>query len=170
MILETERLYLRKITPDDRADLCEILQDAETMYAYEHPFSDEEADSWMDKIFQSYINFGYGPLGVILKASGDFLGQAGLSGQKCEGDDILEIGYLLKKRFWHNGYALEAALAVKKYAFDTLKADTVYSKIKYNNFPSQRIAERLGMKRLKDFNVFYYGKDMLHYLYAVSSK
>lgn len=170
MILETERLYLRRIIADDRADLCEILQDAETMYAYEHPFSDEEADRWIDKILQSYDTFSYGPMAVISKTNGSFVGQAGLSMQKCDGDDILEIGYLLKKRFWHNGYAIEAALAVKRYAFEVLKAQTVYSKIKYNNFPSQRVAERLGMRRIKDFNVFYYGKDMLHYLYAVSVK
>ena len=42
-ILETERLYLRKMTQEDYPALCEMLQDKEVMYAYEHAFSDKEA-------------------------------------------------------------------------------------------------------------------------------
>ncbi|MFQ8599545.1 MAG: GNAT family N-acetyltransferase [Oscillospiraceae bacterium] len=42
-VLQTERLLLRRLTEDDWEDLCEILQDAETMYAYEHAFSEREA-------------------------------------------------------------------------------------------------------------------------------
>lgn len=45
MILETQRLTLREMTQDDYADLCKILQDKEVMYAYEHAFSDEEAQA-----------------------------------------------------------------------------------------------------------------------------
>lgn len=42
MIIETERLYLRKLMQSDFEALCRILQDDETMYAYEGAFSDEE--------------------------------------------------------------------------------------------------------------------------------
>ena len=42
MILETERLYLRELNEADFGALCEILQDEETMYAYEGAFSDHE--------------------------------------------------------------------------------------------------------------------------------
>ena len=42
MIFETERLYLRKITQDDLADLAEILQNPNVMYAYEHDFSEKD--------------------------------------------------------------------------------------------------------------------------------
>ena len=41
LILETERLYLRKLNKDDFSNLCSILQDAQVMYAYEHAFSDD---------------------------------------------------------------------------------------------------------------------------------
>lgn len=44
MVLETERLWLREMTGADTADLAEILQDAETMAAYEHPFTDAEVE------------------------------------------------------------------------------------------------------------------------------
>lgn len=74
MILETERLYLRKLTPADRAALCETLQDKEAMYAYEHAFSDEEADAWLARQIARYREDGFGLWAVIRKEDGAFLG------------------------------------------------------------------------------------------------
>lgn len=47
MILETERLYLRKLCQFDYKALCKILQEKDVMYAYEHAFSDEEVEAWL---------------------------------------------------------------------------------------------------------------------------
>jgi ribosomal-protein-alanine N-acetyltransferase len=49
MIFETNRLLLRELEQKDFSDLCEILQDKKVMYAYEHAFSDEEVQQWLDK-------------------------------------------------------------------------------------------------------------------------
>ena len=49
MILETERLYLREMNQSDFDSLCSILQDEDTMYAYEGAFSDDEVQEWLDK-------------------------------------------------------------------------------------------------------------------------
>lgn len=49
MILETERLYLREMNQCDFKSLCKILQDEETMAAYEGAFSDSEAQEWLDR-------------------------------------------------------------------------------------------------------------------------
>ncbi len=46
MILETERLYLRELRKEDRTALCEMLQDAEVMYAYEHALTSGSRGSW----------------------------------------------------------------------------------------------------------------------------
>ena len=54
MILETERTYLRKIEQSDFSALCKILQDKEVMYAYEHAFSCEEVQEWLDKQLKRY--------------------------------------------------------------------------------------------------------------------
>ena len=59
-VVETERLLLRPLTPADRGDLCEILQDKETMYAYEHAFSDEEVDQWLQNQLRRYREEGFG--------------------------------------------------------------------------------------------------------------
>ncbi len=49
MIFETERLYLREMNQADFHSLCQILQDEDTMYAYEGAFSDEEVQEWLDR-------------------------------------------------------------------------------------------------------------------------
>ena len=49
MILETERLYMREMTQEDFQSLCKIMQDEETMYAYEGAFSDVEVQEWIDR-------------------------------------------------------------------------------------------------------------------------
>ena len=169
-ILETERLILREMTQDDYGDLCEILQDKETMYAYEHAFSADEAQAWLEKQISRYKNDGFGLWAVILKTSGEFVGQCGITRQDIEGDTVPEIGYLLKRKHWHNGYASEAAKACKNYAFETLGFDRVYSIIRDNNYASQRVAERNGMKAVKTFIKHYYGMDMPHIVYCADKK
>ncbi|MEG1560447.1 MAG: GNAT family N-acetyltransferase [Clostridia bacterium] len=47
--------------------------------------------------------------------------------QDYDGKSVIEVGYLFQKAFWHNGYAQEAAIACKKYAFEKLNANEVFS-------------------------------------------
>ena len=70
MILETERLFLRTLTANDYAGLCDILQDEKVMYAYEHAFSDEEVLHWLNRQLQRYRENGFGLWAVVLKHSG----------------------------------------------------------------------------------------------------
>ena len=167
MILETERLYLRKLTLADRAALCETLQDKEAMYAYEHAFSDEEADAWLARQIARYQEDGFGLWAVIRKEDGAFLGQCGITMQDIYGERVPEIGYLLARRYWHKGYATEAARACKQYAFETLGLPAVYSIIRENNLPSRRVAERNGMRVVGTLIKHYYGFAMPHLVYRV---
>lgn len=167
-ILETERVYLRQMTQADYQELCEMLQDAEVMYAYEHGFSDEEVQAWLDKQLTRYSEDGIGLWAVINKASGAFVGQAGLTWQETDQGQELEIGYLLKKRYWHQGYATEAAEACKEYAFYVLGSNRVTAIIRDSNTASQRVAERIGMKPERQFVKHYYGMDMPHIIYSIS--
>lgn len=81
--------------------------------------------------------------------------------------EVLEIGYLFKRRHWHKGYATEAASGCKRYAFEVLKELEVFSIIRDTNDASQRVAERVGMKKRGQFLKSYYGMDMLHYVFSV---
>lgn len=171
-MIQTERLLLREMTAEDRKDLNEILQDTEVMYAYEHPFSDEEVTEWFDRQLRRYEEYEhkFGLWAVVLRETGEMIGQTGLTLQNCGEEQLLEIGYLFKKRHWHNGYATEAVIACKEYAFQTLKFPVVYSIIRENNLPSRRVAERNGMKPVKQVVKHYYGMDMPHIIYCVTNK
>lgn len=167
VIVETARTYLREMQQSDLTSLCKILQDEEVMYAYEHAFSIEESQEWLDKQLKRYREYGFGLWAVILKETEIMIGQCGLTKQDCDGLEVLEIGYLFQKAYWHNGYAVEAAVACKKYAFETLKANEVYSIIRDNNIASQNVAIRNGMKQKGQFTKYYYGITMPHFIYSV---
>jgi len=169
IILETQRLFLREFSQKDYNDLCEILQDEDVMYAYEHAFSEEEVDDWYNRQIERYKEDGFGLWAVIHKETGEFLGQCGLTIQRLNDKEYLEIGYLFKKKYWHNGYATEAASGCKRYAFDLLKADSVYSIIRDINTASQNVAVRLGMTISEEIVKHYYNIDMPHYIFEVKN-
>lgn len=168
MILETERLHLREMTQNDYSALCKILQDEEVMYAYEHAFSDDEVRQWLDKNLARYKQYGFGLWAVVLKETGEMIGQCGLTMQDCFDGQVLEVGYLFQKDYWHKGYATEAAIACKNYAFDTLHIKEVYSIIRNNNFPSQKVAERNSMTVCGEIVKHYMGIDMPHLVYKTA--
>jgi RimJ/RimL family protein N-acetyltransferase len=87
--------------------------------------------------------------------------------QENEGKEILEIGYLFKKKHWKKGYATEAAKACRDYTFEVLKVENVYSIIRDSNTASQNVALRIGMKKVSETMKRYYDMDMLHYVYEI---
>ena len=170
MILETERLYLREMEQSDFDSLCKILKDEETMYAYEGAFNDAEVQEWLDKQFSRYDKYGFGLWAVILKKTDVMIGQCGLTMQQWKEKELLEIGYLFQRSYWHKGYATEAAKACKKYAFEVLNADEVCSIIRDTNIASQKVAIRNDMIATDTWTKHYRGVDMPHNCYVVQRK
>ena len=166
-ILETERLYLRKMNDQDLDSLSRILQDEDTMYAYNGAFDDVETKQWLERQLMRYEQYGYGLWAVVLKENHQMIGQCGLTMQPWKEQELLEIGYLFLKEYWHHGYAIEAAKACKDYAFTVLDAKEVYSIIRDTNKASQNVAKRNGMKVIDQWVKHYRGIDMLHDLYCV---
>lgn len=166
MIIQTERLMLREMTEADYPSLCRILQDREVMYAYNGPFTADEVRHWLDRQIVRYREDSHGLWAVVLKETGEMIGQCGLTWQDYNDYKVLEIGYLFQKAHWHRGYASEAAIACKDYAFNQLGADKVYSIIRDTNTASQKVAKRNGMTCVDTFIKHYRGMDMMHYLYC----
>lgn len=164
-ILETPRLLLREMTTSDLPAICRVLQDEKTMYAYERAFSDEEAQAWLNNQLRRYREDGFGLWAVVLKESGEIIGQCGITLQDVNGEWIPEVGYLFERAYWHQGFATEAAIACKEYAFSVLGLDTVYSIIRDNNIASQNVAKRNGMTICGRIVKHYYGMDMPHLVY-----
>ncbi len=168
--MESKRLRFRKMIQADFSDLCKILQDDEVMYAYEGAFSDEMAQSWLDNQIKRYNENGLGLYAVILKETDEFIGQCGLTKQMWDDTEVLEVGYLFNKEYWHMGYATEAAVAWKEYAFNELGAAQVYSIIRETNIPSQNVAIRNGMEVAGSTVKHYRGFVMPHFVYVAYNK
>ena len=168
MVLETDRLYLREMNQNDFHSLCKILQDEDTMSAYEGAFSNEEVQEWLDRQISRYQQWKFGLWAVILKETQEMIGQCGLTMQPWKDKEVLEIGYLFERSYWHRGYATEAAKACKKYAFEILKANEVCSIIRDTNIASQNVAVRNGMTKMDTWTKNYRGVEMPHNRYVVA--
>lgn len=165
-ILETKRLYLREMTQADFKALCKILQDEETMQAYEGAFSDQETQEWLNRQIARYGKWGFGLWAVVLKETDEMIGQCGLTMQPWKNQEVLEIGYLFNRLYWHNGYATEAAKACKKYAFEILGTSEVCSIIRDTNTASQNVALRNGLTASDSWTKHYRGVEMPHTRYV----
>jgi len=167
IILETERLTLREMTLDDLPATREIVCDEKTMNAWNGAWSEEENLAGLEKQLRGYRENGFGRWAVILKETNAFIGTCGLQWCETDMDKVLEIGYLFNRAYWHKGYAAEAAIACKHYAFNVLGFDEVFSLIRDTNISSMNVAIRNGMTIRRQFIKHYKGVDMPHYVFSV---
>ena len=133
MIIETERLKLREYTFDDFDSLYEILSDEETMRHYPEPFDEEKVRGWLQWNIDNYAEYGFGLWAVVLKETGEMIGDCGITIQNIDGELLPEIGYHIHKKYWRQGYGSEAAKAVRDWAFENTNYDCLYSYMKYTN-------------------------------------
>lgn len=142
--LETQRLLLRPMRSTDLEALLLIFTDPRVMAAFDHPpFTREQMQRWLQRNLDHQNELGYGLFSVILKESGELIGDCGL--EQMEDQNAAELGYDLRSEFWNRGYATEAACAIRVYAFEVLKLPRLISLIRVGNLPSKRVAEKVGM-------------------------
>ena len=166
-ILETERLALRNLTLDDFSATREIVCDEQTMQAWNGAWSEDENLESLQRQMRGYSEDGFGRWAVELKETGKVIGICGLQWCDTDKDRVLEIGYLFNRAYWHNGYAAEAAIACKQYAFDELGYDEVFSLVRDTNIASMNVAIRNGMIVRERYIKHYKGEDMPHYVFSV---
>lgn len=150
-IIETERLYLRELQIDDKKELMKVLSDSESMQFYPYPFSEEEVEKWIQWNIENYKKYKHGLWAVILKDGNVFIGDCGVTMQNIDDKTVPEIGYHIIKKYCKMGYASEAALACKEYAFRVLQYTDIFSYTTIRNIPSQKVAEKIGMLFYKYF-------------------
>ncbi|WP_313354379.1 GNAT family N-acetyltransferase [Microbacterium sp.] len=167
MILTTPRLDLRELTDDDLPALRAILQDPETMTAYEGAFDEDMVQAWLARQKNRYRDDGFGLWAVILRETGEMIGQCGLTRQPILGEDVIEVGYLFTRSHWHRGYAIEAATGCRDHAFTVLGTDRVWAQVRDTNIASMNVAIRLGMTVRGRFVKHYRGVDMPHLAFAI---
>jgi RimJ/RimL family protein N-acetyltransferase len=151
-ILETPRLILREFLPEDADALALVLSDPEAMRYYPTPFDRAGVEEWIARSRRRYANDGVGLWAMVLKATGELIGDCGIIKQEVDGDSLYEIGYHLRRGFWGQGLATEAARACKEWGFANLPIDRMISLIRPENVPSRRVAERNGMTIWKEID------------------
>lgn len=166
VVLETERLVLRTLVPDDLDALAAIYADPEVRRFFPDGALDRDETreelEWMIDV--DYARYGYGLWATVLRATGELIGRCGLlpwavvtSERAALGLDgppedpadaeriEVELAYLLARPHWGRGLATEAARPIVAYAFERLGADRVICLIDEGNDASRRVAERVGM-------------------------
>ena len=150
--LETERLIMRQFREADTDEYAELCADEEVMrYVGGKALTRAEAWRQMAMLVGHWQLRGYGFWAVEEKASGALVGRVGC--WRPEGWLDFEVGWTLARKFWGRGYATEAARAAMGYAFTRLGREHVVSIIHPDNVRSIRVAERLGERYLRDWEV-----------------
>ena len=142
--LETERLLLRELRGGDWDAYAVMTADAEVMrYIGEGRTLDRET-TWraIAGMLGHWQLLGYGMWALEEKATGRFVGRAGFIDPP--GWPGFELGWLLGREHWGQGFATEAAARCLRYAFEDLGRERVISLIRPDNVRSARVAERLG--------------------------
>ncbi len=163
--LRTERCLLTPMTPEDADGIAAFLLDPRVMWAWERVFTREDVDEWIRRSMREYAQWGYSMMTARLH-SGDIIGRAGLRRDVVEGEEIVEIGWILARPYWGRGYATEWARALLAVAPALAGTRRVVAEIRPENAASARVALRAGMKKVGSFVKPYRGRSLLHDLYA----
>ncbi|AFY60184.1 GNAT family N-acetyltransferase [Synechococcus sp. PCC 6312] len=143
--LETTRMILRPMTLADSHDLLLVLSDPDAMKFYPQPFDDQMTKTWINCNRQRYRDHGFGLWALVLKKSGQVIGDCGLVLQEVNGVEMVELGFHVQRQLWGQGLATEAAQACCQYGFSQLKLKRLICLIHPQNLASRRVAEKIGM-------------------------
>lgn len=151
MVLETERLILREMDQNDYDALYAVLADSDIMEHYPYTFDEARVRSWIARNIERYQTDGFGLWAVVLKETGEMIGDCGITMQLIHGTMQPEVGYHIRADQQRKGYASEAAAGCIRWAFANHDFPAVYSYMKYTNIPSQRTAMKNGMKLIEEY-------------------
>lgn len=146
-ILETARLILRPFVVDDAADFYRLNSDPEVLrYTGDQPpASVEDARlGLLERPLADYRRYGFGRWACVLKATGQFIGFAGLK-YVPELSEV-DLGYRLSREFWGQGMATEAGRASVAHGFDELGLRRIIGLVEPRHLASVRVLEKCGMK------------------------
>ena len=136
----------------DANALFGVFDDAEVMRFGDGPQTLSWIRDWLRRGLDSYRKpSGIGPWAVVEKNSREFIGYCGLFYfPDVGGQPEIEIGYRLARVWWGRGYATEAAMAARDYAFNVVERTRLIAMIDPQNTASIRMAEKIGMRYEKD--------------------
>ncbi|HSJ44181.1 MAG TPA: GNAT family N-acetyltransferase [Euzebyales bacterium] len=140
-----KRLDVRPLALDDLDNLASMLGDADGLVHWGPPRNREKSRSWIERNIRRYEEDRFGRCAVILRDTGEFVGDCGLIRTRVERQSEVELGWIVRRAHRGKGIATEAAASWRDYAFDTLGLERIVSMVSENNVASRRVAEKLGM-------------------------
>lgn len=158
-MLETDRLYLRKMKKTDGDAIFAMRSDPEVMMYIREPQSRTESLNWIKLVNSKWDSHRVGLCAVVLKETNAVVGWCGLWVLAETGE--IEVGYAIAKSYWRRGFAFEAAEAALGYGFVTLGLPKIVACANPANQGSQAVMKKLGMTF--DHIGKYYGRDLVHY-------
>jgi RimJ/RimL family protein N-acetyltransferase len=168
IILETERLILRQFHIFDGEVLDRIFGDPEVMLFGPGAQTQAWVRDWLRDCLEDYRKLGFGPWAVVDKTGRTVIGYAGLFHfPDIAGQTEIEVGYRLARAYWGRGFATEAVVAIRDYAFDILCLPRLIALIDPQNTASIRVAEKTGMQYEKD--VMLEGYTYPDHLYLITN-
>jgi ribosomal-protein-alanine N-acetyltransferase len=160
-MLETERLAINKITPEDLPWLIEMRR-PEAVNRYLGGPAMQNADALtvrMKFYLECHEKYGFGFCSMAMKTNSEMIGTSGL--QPLEETGEIEVGYNLAEKYWRQGYGYECAMAWLKYGFETAGLERIVAVAHPDNTGSWRIMEKCGMKYEKTEK--HYGIECVFY-------
>lgn len=157
---ESERLIFRLLEKSDYETWLPFFENSDTarfLALNPNNTKEELCDIWFEKVFNRYKNDLGGMNVLIDKTTGEFIGQCGLLVQEIENRTRLEVGYSMLPKFWGKGYAAEAAIKCKTFAFDMNYTDSLISIIHPENIASEKVALKNGMSLIKQIEGDFHG-------------
>lgn len=149
-MIETDRLTLRPMRPDDLDALLAVFSDPKVMASFGGILFDrDDMERWLRRNLAHQERVGYGLYSVLRKPDGLLIGDCGLELLDDE-PGVAELGYDLRSDHWGRGLATEAAAAVRDHAFGVLGLPRLVSLIRHGNHASRRVAEKIGMRHVDD--------------------
>ena len=139
---------------DDVDPMLRVFTDPPVMKAFAlESYSRSEMVRWVTENLEHQKEHGYGLFALILKKTDGFIGNCGLEHTTFEGAPCVELGYDLHSDYWNQGYATEAATAVRDFAIDELAIpkEDLCSFIRQTKKASMRVSEKIGMVRVKPY-------------------
>lgn len=148
MLIETARLHLRPLTDADMEPYLAMAADPEVMrYVAPTPIPRVSAEAAATHYRRLLETKGYGYWTIEVKKGASFAGIILLQDLRFAAafTPAIEVGWLLPREHWSNGYATEGARAALDYAFTTMELNEVVALTAASNTRSQRVMQRVGM-------------------------
>jgi [ribosomal protein S5]-alanine N-acetyltransferase len=145
--IETERLLLRKVTLDDAVDIFEYATDPEVpkYMPWEPHQSIKETYDYLERVMKLYREYHPGPWAIVHKRDAKMIGTCSY-GSWAREDHCAEVGYVLNRHYWGQGYMAEAVRALVGFGFRELGLNRIQARCDVPNIGSARVMEKVGMR------------------------